>query len=66
MPALASEVTNALLDSQDKAGLRLRLVTSLYNMLPSHSAGQLEVRLNCLQSIRLALNLVAASSLLLH
>jgi hypothetical protein len=43
MPALASEVTDALLDSQDKAGLRLRLVTSLYNMLPSHSAGQLEV-----------------------
>eukprot|EP00953_Heterococcus_sp_UTEX-ZZ885_P028904 15405-Heterococcus_DN1.PRE.1 len=54
MPALASEVTNALLDSQDKAGLRLRLVTSLYNMLPSHSAGQLETTPEQAQEVRAA------------
>ncbi|KAG5181593.1 hypothetical protein JKP88DRAFT_199832 [Tribonema minus] len=45
MPVLVPEVTAALLDSEDKAGLRLRLATSLYNMLPAKTSVQFEVLL---------------------
>lgn len=46
MAALAIEITTALLDSHDKAPLRLRLITSLYNMLPSHTKAQFEVNVD--------------------
>ncbi|CAM9384657.1 unnamed protein product, partial [Phaeothamnion confervicola] len=46
-PVLASEIAAALLDIvDDKAPLRLKLVTYLYNMLPSRGPAQLEVLLS--------------------
>lgn len=46
MPALSLEIATSVLDTvDDRAPLRLKLVTNLYNMLPVRTAGQLEVLL---------------------
>ncbi|CAM9603571.1 unnamed protein product [Ectocarpus sp. 6 AP-2014] len=46
VPALSMEIATKVLEKvDDRAPLRLKLVTNLYNMLPVRTAGQLEVLL---------------------